>query len=131
MKEIVLSARPTRVSDLDKMLDLACEGGVPSVIRMNARDYADVRAFGRDSLDIECRPNILKTGVQAYYRDCSVVTTKGVPYGDILVLDGSGTELSHFHRSDPDRLGPGYCHLGSREDCLFSRLCLIREVMDT
>ena len=47
-------------------------------IFMNARDYADLRKFGRDILDIESQRDLLKTGAQ-------IITSRIVPVGTVYV----------------------------------------------
>ena len=50
-------------------------------VYMNARDYADVRKFGRDILDIESQATLLKTGLQATLWGAQVITSRLVPAG--------------------------------------------------
>ena len=52
---------------------------------MNARDYADVRKFGRDILDIESQATLLKTGLQATLWGAQVITSRLVPAGTVYV----------------------------------------------
>ena len=52
-------------------------------VYMNARDYADVRKFGRDILDIESQATLLKTGLQATLWGASVITSRLVPAGTV------------------------------------------------
>lgn len=54
-------------------------------VYMNARDYADVRKFGRDILDIESQATLLKTGLQATLWGAQVITSRLVPVGTIYV----------------------------------------------
>ena len=52
---------------------------------MNARDYADVRKFGRDILDIESQATLLKTGLQASLWGAQIITSRIVPVGTVYV----------------------------------------------
>ncbi len=52
---------------------------------MNARDYADIRKFGRDILDIESQATLLKTGLQATLWGAQVITSRLVPVGTVYV----------------------------------------------
>lgn len=52
---------------------------------MNARDYADIRKFGRDILDIESQAVLLKTGLQATLWGAQVITSRLVPAGTVYV----------------------------------------------
>jgi hypothetical protein len=52
---------------------------------MNARDYADIRKFGRDILDIESQATLLKTGLQASLWGAQIITSRLVPVGTVYV----------------------------------------------
>ena len=54
-------------------------------VYMNARDYADVRKFGRDILDIESQATLLKTGLQATLWGAQIITSRLVPAGTVYV----------------------------------------------
>lgn len=54
-------------------------------VYMNARDYADIRKFGRDILDIESQAVLLKTGLQATMWGAQVITSRIVPAGTVYV----------------------------------------------
>jgi HK97 family phage major capsid protein len=54
-------------------------------VYMNARDYADVRKFGRDILDIESQATLLKTGLQATLWGAQLITSRLVPVGTVYV----------------------------------------------
>lgn len=54
-------------------------------VYMNARDYADIRKFGRDILDIESQATLLKTGLQATLWGAQIVTSRLVPVGTVYV----------------------------------------------
>lgn len=54
-------------------------------VYMNARDYADIRKFGRDILDIESQATLLKTGLQATLWGAQVITSRLVPDGTVYV----------------------------------------------
>ena len=61
---------------------------------MNARDYADLRKFGRDILDIESQATLLKTGLMATLWGAQVITSRLVPVGTVYVC----CEPEHFGR---------------------------------
>jgi hypothetical protein len=52
---------------------------------MNARDYADIRKFGRDILDIESQRELLRTGLQATLWGAQIITSRLVPVGTVYV----------------------------------------------
>jgi len=52
---------------------------------MNALDYADVRKWGRDVLDIESQQSLLKTGLMATCWGAQIITSRRVPAGYIYV----------------------------------------------
>jgi len=54
-------------------------------VYMNARDYADIRKFGRDILDIESQATLLKTGLQATLWGAQIITSRLVPVGTVYV----------------------------------------------
>jgi HK97 family phage major capsid protein len=54
-------------------------------VYMNARDYSDIRKFGRDILDIESQATLLKTGLQATLWGAQVITSRLVPVGTVYV----------------------------------------------
>ena len=63
-------------------------------VYMNARDYADIRKFGRDILDIESQATLLKTGLQATLWGAQIITSRLVPVGTVYVC----CEGEHFGR---------------------------------
>jgi len=63
-------------------------------VYMNARDYADLRKFGRDILDIESQAILLKTGLMATLWGAQIVTSRLVPVGTVYVC----CEPEHFGR---------------------------------
>lgn len=54
-------------------------------VYMHATDYADIRKFGRDILDIESQAALLKTGLQATLWGAQIVTSRLVPQGTVYV----------------------------------------------
>lgn len=54
-------------------------------IYMNARDYADVRKFGRDILDIESQGTLLKTGMMATLWGAKIIISRLVPLGFVYI----------------------------------------------
>lgn len=78
-------------------------------IYMNATDYADIRKFGRDILDIESQATLLKTGLQATLWGAQIITSRLVPPGFVYVCaepENFGrfpvrTELTVLSADDP------------------------------
>ncbi len=78
-------------------------------IYMNARDYADIRKFGRDILDMESQANLLKTGLQATLWGAQIITSRLVPAGFVYICaepENFGrfpvrTELTVLSADDP------------------------------
>ncbi len=85
-------------------------------IYMNARDYADIRKFGRDILDIEAQATLLKTGLQGVIYGAQVVTSRLVPTGTVYLCcepEMFGripvrTELTVLSADDPRRRMIGF-----------------------
>lgn len=63
-------------------------------IYMNARDYADIRKFGRDILDIETQAQLLKTGLMGVIYGAQIVVSRLVPVGTVYLC----CEPEHFGR---------------------------------
>jgi hypothetical protein len=78
-------------------------------IYMNATDYADVRKWGRDILDIESQATLLKTGLQAVLWGAQIITSRLIPVGFVYVCaepENFGrfpvrTELTVLSADDP------------------------------
>jgi HK97 family phage major capsid protein len=78
-------------------------------IYMNATDYADIRKFGRDILDIESQAVLLKTGLQATLWGAQIITSRLVPAGFVYICaepENFGrfpvrTELTVLSADDP------------------------------
>jgi len=52
---------------------------------LNARDYADLRKFGRDILDIETQAELLDTGLMARLWGAQIIVSRLVPVGTVYV----------------------------------------------
>ena len=63
-------------------------------IYLNAVDYADVRKWGRDILDIESQATLLKTGLQAVLWGAQIITSRLVPVGFVYIC----AEAENFGR---------------------------------
>lgn len=61
---------------------------------MNARDFADIRKFGRDILDIESQATLLKLGLMGVLYGAQIITSRLVPVGTVYVC----CEPEHFGR---------------------------------
>jgi hypothetical protein len=63
-------------------------------VYMNATDYADIRKFGRDVLDIESQATLWKTGMMATGWNAQFIVSRLVPAGVVYVC----CEPEHFGR---------------------------------
>jgi hypothetical protein len=54
-------------------------------VYMNARDYGDIRKFGREILDIESQATLLKTGLMATLWGAQIIVSRLVPPGFLYV----------------------------------------------
>ncbi|OPZ34596.1 MAG: hypothetical protein BWY99_02479 [Synergistetes bacterium ADurb.BinA166] len=63
-------------------------------VYMNATDYADIRKFGRDVLDIESQATLWKTGLMATGWNAQFIVSRLVPAGVVYVC----CEPEHFGR---------------------------------
>jgi len=76
---------------------------------MNARDYSDLRKWGRDILDIESQAALLKTGLMATLWGAQIIVSRLVPVGTVYVTCESDmfgripvrTELTVLSADDP------------------------------
>lgn len=57
-----------------------------ATVAMNARDYADLRKFGRDILDVESRVYLLKQGLMATIWGAMIITSRAIPSGQVFIL---------------------------------------------
>ena len=63
-------------------------------VYMNATDYADIRKFGRDVLDIESQATLWKTGMMATGWNAQFIVSRLVPAGVVYIC----CEPEHFGR---------------------------------
>jgi hypothetical protein len=76
---------------------------------VNAQDYADIRKWGRDVLDIETQATLLKTGLMATVWGAQIIVTRQVDPGYVYVLSEPEfigripvrTELTVLSADDP------------------------------
>lgn len=54
-------------------------------VYMNARDYGDIRKFGREILDIEAQATLLKSGLMATLWGAQIIVSRLVPQGYVYV----------------------------------------------
>jgi hypothetical protein len=52
---------------------------------MNARDYSDIRKFGRDQLDPVTQKSLLATGLMANMWGAEIIVSRVVPIGTVYV----------------------------------------------
>lgn len=97
------------------------EFGVPDRICLNAKDYADLRKFGRDTLDMINDQETLKTGLFAHLFGIGVYVSRQEIPGIIRIVDRIGGTLVHWNGIiDIDSCS------GEIDDC---RICLVAQVM--
>lgn len=78
-------------------------------IFMNAKDYADIRKFGQEILDIQSQADLLKTGLQSTLWGAQIITSRLVPVGTVYVCTDPEmfgripvrTELTVLSADDP------------------------------
>jgi hypothetical protein len=78
-------------------------------IFMNAKDYADIRKFGTEILDIQSQADLLKTGLQATLWGAQIIISRLVPVGTVYVCTDPEmfgripvrTELTVLSADDP------------------------------
>lgn len=63
-------------------------------IYMNARDYSDIRKFGREILDLESQATLLNTGLQSTLWGAQIIVSRLVPAGFVYLC----TEPEMFGR---------------------------------
>jgi hypothetical protein len=54
-------------------------------VYMNARDYADVRKFGRDILDMQAQGDLLRTGMMSSLWGAKIIISRLVPRGYLYI----------------------------------------------
>jgi hypothetical protein len=70
-----------------------------AAVVFNPRDYADVRMFCRDVLDIEVRVPLLREGLMALLWGASILTSQEQEVGEVMFLGGvPGEDWSHVLR---------------------------------
>jgi len=79
-----------------------------SVIRiwMNAYEYADVRKFGRDVLDVESQATLWKQGIQGSIWNAQIRTSRKIPKGHLYLTasDEGNADLAEDWQPDPAKL---------------------------
>ena len=106
---------------------------------MNARDYADLRKFGRDILDIESQRDLLKTGLMATLWGAQIIVSRLVPVGTVYVCAEPEmfgripvrTELTVLSADDPQARTIGFSvfenlGIGAYNPKALSRLIITR-----
>jgi len=85
-------------------------------VYFNALDYADIRKFGRDILDIESQAVLLKTGLQAVMWGAQLMVSRLVPQGYVYICCEAEflgrlpvrTELTVLSADDPKNRTIGF-----------------------
>lgn len=78
-------------------------------IYMNAKDFADIRKFGQEILDIQSQADLLKTGLQATLWGAQIIVSRLVPVGTVYLCTDPEmfgripvrTELTVLSADDP------------------------------
>jgi hypothetical protein len=112
---------PWTTQYIGELLMRAGEFGVPNKICLNAKDYADIRKFGRDALDIIDSQELLKTGLFAYLFGIGVYVSRQETPGIIRIVDRIEKTLMHWNSIIDIDPCPGEIN-----DC---RICLVAQVM--
>lgn len=84
--DISVSAPITPDVLADSFADIERHGLRVARVFMNAKDYADVRKFGRDILDIESQADLLATGLMANLWGAKIIVSRIVPVGRVYSL---------------------------------------------
>ena len=69
----------------DAFADIEQEDLRVARLYFNAKDYSDIRKWGRDILDIESQATLLKTGLQATLWGAQLIVSRRVPVGRVYV----------------------------------------------
>jgi|WetSurMetagenome_2_1015567.scaffolds.fasta_scaffold15073_2 hypothetical protein len=112
---------PWHSQHIEELLMVAEEFGIPDRVYLNAKDYADIRKFGRDTLDIINDQRILKTGLFAHLFGIGIYVSRQETPGIIRVVDRIGKTLTHWNSIVDIDPCPGEI-----SDC---RICLVAQVM--
>lgn len=105
---------------MKELLLKAGESGVPDQIHLNAKDYIDLRRFGRDDLDFTIDQILLKSGFVARLFGIAVYVSEQETPGIVRVIDDTGKTLVHWN-GDVEKP----C-LGEINDC---DICLVARIM--
>jgi hypothetical protein len=106
---------------------------------MNARDFTDIRKFGRDTLDIESQAALLKTGLQATLWGARIIVSRIVPVGQAYICAEKGffgripvrTEMTVISADNPQERMIGFSifeniGIGSHNPAGLTRLIINR-----
>lgn len=105
----------------------------------NAKDYTDIRKWGRDVLDIETQQTLLKTGLLAYLWGAQILVSRRVPVNKVYTCCEAEmfgripvrTELTVLSADDPKARTIGFSifeniGIGAHNPAGLSRLVLTR-----
>ena len=106
---------------VEELIAKSEEFGIPDRLCLNAKDYADIRKFGRDTLDIIVDQGVLKTGLVSHLFGIGIYISRQEIPGIIRIVDDAGKTLMHWN-SVVD-IDPCF---GEIDDC---RICLVTQVM--
>jgi len=72
---------------------------------LNARDYADLRKFGRDILTPESRVALLKLGLQGTTWAAMIITSRSIPAGTVWLATEGGFLFPTKEQAEDPLLG--------------------------
>lgn len=84
---------PLRVEHIEQAF--AALGGSAHAVLLNAREYADLRRYSRERLELENWLALLRRGLMAWLGRTLVVTSRGVHPGVVIVVGRFGEGWTH------------------------------------
>jgi len=99
-----------------------------SQVRMNPYNYADIRRFARDAMDLEERPEMLATGLVSHFEGVPTYVDKSVLRGVSVSVAKDGSDIAHMVSYQDGE--PTFVHLGSFHACSDER-CVLHSVMNS
>ena len=75
---------------VEELIAKSEEFGIPDRLCLNVKDYADIRKFGRDTLDIIVDQGVLKTGLVSHLFGIGIYISRQEIPGIIRIVDDAG-----------------------------------------
>lgn len=120
-----LSARPWTSEHMRALIGF---GDDVDQVRMNPYNYADIRMFCRDAMDIEERPEVLSTGLICHFDGYPVYVDKSVLRGVSVSVAKDGSGIAHMVSYRDEE--PTFVHPGPLRTCSDER-CILHSVMES